>query len=85
MWRIGANAATVHAMHDSASNGNANGANAGTLALTVPEVSRELRIGVRSAWALVHSGKLPSIKVGKSRRVEREALEQYVRGLREAS
>lgn len=72
-------------MHDSAARGNANGANAGPLALTVPEVSRELKLSIRTAWALVHSGKLPSFKIGRSRRVTREALEQFVRDLREVS
>lgn len=48
------------------------------LTLTVPEVAEELRISERSVWNLIRTGELPSIKVGGTRRVVRDALDAYV-------
>ncbi len=45
---------------------------------TVPEVARILRVSAQSAWELCWSGGLRSIKIGKSRRVARTALDEWV-------
>jgi excisionase family DNA binding protein len=55
------------------------------LAYTVPHAARALDISARKAWELVHSGVIESIKIGRSRRVTRRALEAYVDSLRSAA
>ena len=52
-----------------------------TLVYTVMEVAEQLRVGRTTAYGLIGSGELPSIKVGGSRRVTAEALRAYVEGL----
>jgi excisionase family DNA binding protein len=52
-----------------------------TLLLTAEETARELRIARRRVWDLIRDGKLASVKIGKSRRISREAIEEYVRTL----
>lgn len=49
-----------------------------TLTYTVPEVARELRIGRTTVYRLISSGHLPSILIGGSRRVTRQALESFI-------
>ena len=49
--------------------------------LTVSEVATQLRIGRTTAYRLISSRELPSIKIGAARRVTRVALEQYVHDL----
>ena len=48
--------------------------------LTLADVAEQLGISVRQASALVNSGELPAIKIGRSRqwRVESTALEGYI-------
>jgi excisionase family DNA binding protein len=46
--------------------------------LTVEEVAQILRIGRTRAWGLVMSGEIASVKIGRSRRVEPQAVEEYV-------
>lgn len=46
--------------------------------LTVVEAGQELRVGRSAAYALVHSGKLRSIRVGKCIRIPREAVEAFL-------
>jgi excisionase family DNA binding protein len=52
-----------------------------SLLLTVEESARELRIAKRRVWALIQDGSLSSVKIGRSRRISRDAIEQYVRQL----
>jgi excisionase family DNA binding protein len=52
-----------------------------TMLLTVEETARELHIARRRVYGLVRTGDLPSVKIGKSRRISRQAIEAYVRGL----
>jgi len=52
------------------------------LLYTVPECVDALSIGPSKVWELIASGRLESVKVGRSRRVTREALERFVEGLR---
>lgn len=49
-----------------------------TLVYTVMEVAEQLRVGRTTAYGLISSGELPSIKVGGSRRVTAEALRTYI-------
>jgi excisionase family DNA binding protein len=55
------------------------------LAYTVPRAARALDISDRKAWELVHSGVIKSIKIGRSRRVTRQALEEYIETLEAAA
>ena len=49
-----------------------------TLALNIPEVMRELRLGRNKVLALIHSGKLRSVRAGKWIIVPRKELETYL-------
>jgi excisionase family DNA binding protein len=55
-----------------------------TLLLTVEETAAELRIARRRIFEMIAAGELRSVKIGKSRRVPRAALEEYVEGLETA-
>lgn len=48
------------------------------MALTVEEAAEQLAISRSQAYALVKRGVIPSILVGKARRVPRRALEAWV-------
>ncbi|WP_073255282.1 helix-turn-helix domain-containing protein [Cryptosporangium aurantiacum] len=52
--------------------------------LTVEEAARHLRIGRTSMYALVSSGEVESVTIGRLRRVPRSALDDYVNRLRSA-
>lgn len=47
----------------------------------VGEVAEQLGVGLTTAKALIASGDLRSIKIGRSRRVPTEALHEFVRRL----
>lgn len=51
--------------------------------LTVPEVMAALRLGRCTVYDLIRSGRLESIKVGRSRRVPADAVSDLIRNLRE--
>jgi len=48
------------------------------LLVTVPEAARLLHIGRRQAWEMVWRDELPVVRLGRSVRVAREVLEQFV-------
>lgn len=52
------------------------------LAFTIPQVAGKLGLSERTVWQLVADEKIPSIKIGSSRRVARADLEAYVETLR---
>lgn len=52
-----------------------------TLLLTAEEAAAELRIARRRIFEMIADGTLPSVKIGKSRRITRTALQDYVTGL----
>ena len=52
-----------------------------SLLLTAEEVADELRIARSRVFDLVARGELQSVKIGRSRRITREALENYVASL----
>jgi excisionase family DNA binding protein len=47
----------------------------------VGEVAEQLGVGLTTAKALIKSGELRSVKIGRARRVPAEALREYVRRL----
>ena len=49
-----------------------------TMLLRPEEAARELRIARRRIFDMIRDGTLPSVKIGKSRRISRAALEEYV-------
>lgn len=49
--------------------------------LTPEQAAAELQIARRRIFGLIADGTLPSVKIGKSRRITRAALENYVKGL----
>jgi excisionase family DNA binding protein len=51
--------------------------------LTAEETARELRIARRRIWELINDGQLASVKIGKSRRIPRHAVESYIAQLEE--
>ncbi|WP_431774297.1 excisionase family DNA-binding protein [Streptomyces cucumeris] len=52
--------------------------------LTVEEAARRLRIGRTTCYALISSGELESVPVGRLRRVPAEAVPEFVARLRQA-
>lgn len=54
----------------------------GAVLLTVEEAAERLRIGRTTMYALVSSGAVESVKVGRLRRVPVEAVDAYVIVLR---
>jgi excisionase family DNA binding protein len=53
------------------------------LLLTVGQAAGRLNLSERTGWNLVRTGRLPSVKIGKSRRVPATALERFVENLAE--
>ncbi|GAA5004265.1 helix-turn-helix domain-containing protein [Kitasatospora paranensis] len=49
------------------------------VALTVEEAARRLGIGRTTMYALIRTGEVPSIPIGRLRRVPAEALPEYIR------
>ncbi len=47
--------------------------------LTVAEVASVMRVSKMTVYRLVHSGELPAARVGRSFRVPRSAVEDYLR------
>jgi excisionase family DNA binding protein len=45
------------------------------------EVAQQLGVGLTTAKALIKSGELRSVRIGRARRVPAEALREYVRRL----
>lgn len=52
------------------------------LLLTVSEAGERLAIGRTAAYALVSSGELESVRIGRLRRVPISAVEEYINRLR---
>lgn len=47
--------------------------------LTVAEVAAMMRVSKMTVYRLVHGGELPAVRVGRSFRVPRHAVEDYLR------
>jgi excisionase family DNA binding protein len=50
--------------------------------LTVKEVQTVLRCGARQAYALIRSGVIHSVRVGRTIRVSKRSLTAYLEGVR---
>jgi excisionase family DNA binding protein len=50
--------------------------------LKVPEVAKTLRIARSRAYELVADGQIPSVRIGRSVRVNRRELERWLEGQR---
>ncbi|WP_316959738.1 helix-turn-helix domain-containing protein [Streptomyces sp. TRM68367] len=48
------------------------------VALTVEEAARRLGVGRTTMYALLASGEIPSVTIGRLRRIPAEALSDYV-------
>ncbi|MCW2777409.1 MAG: phage transcriptional regulator [Frankiales bacterium] len=48
--------------------------------MTVAEVAAIMRVSKMTVYRLVHSGELPSVRVGRSFRVPARAVNEYLRG-----
>lgn len=48
------------------------------VALTVPEVAEALGVGLSSAYQLIHRADFPSFRIGRSVRVSRARLNEWV-------
>ncbi len=46
--------------------------------LKIPDAAARLCVSESTVWRWVYSGRLPSVKLGKSRRIRAEALERFV-------
>ena len=53
--------------------------------LKVPEVAEELRIARSRAYELVADGKIPSVRIGRSVRINRRELERWLEDRRQKS
>lgn len=47
------------------------------LLLSVPQMARRLAIGKTQAWAIVASGEIAVVKIGRSTRVPRQAIDDW--------
>ncbi len=50
------------------------------LLLSAPDAAHLLGIGLTFTWQLVHSGQLPSMRLGKQVLISRHTLEQFATG-----
>ena len=46
--------------------------------LTVAEVAAMMRVSKMTVYRLVHNGELPAVRVGRSFRVPKDALDHYL-------
>ncbi len=47
--------------------------------MTVAEVAAVMRVSKMTVYRLVHSGELPAVRVGRSFRVPKKAVDDYLR------
>ena len=47
--------------------------------MTVAEVARAMRVSKMTVYRLVHAGDLPAVQVGRSYRVNEDAVRDYLR------
>lgn len=55
------------------------------LLLTPEEAAKALRIGRNKVYELIASGELPSVKLGRCRRIPVDALRRFVDALQDAA
>lgn len=49
--------------------------------LTVRETAEALSLSPNGVYNLINAGRIPSVKIGRSRRIPSEALEQFIQVL----
>jgi len=49
--------------------------------LTIEQAAERLQVGRTFAYSLIAKGELPSLKLGRARRVSTQAIDQYVERL----
>ena len=49
---------------------------------TVPQTQVMLGVGRTTLWNMIASGEIESVRIGRSRRITAEAIDQFVEGLR---
>ena len=49
---------------------------------TVPQTQAMLGIGRTTLWNMIASGEIESVRIGRSRRITAEVIDQFVEGLR---
>lgn len=52
-----------------------------SLAYTVDEAAEQLRVGRSTVQKLLNAGELPSVKIGRCRRIRAADLQQYLKNL----
>lgn len=52
--------------------------------VTIPELAKHFRLSPATAWRLILTGKIPSVKIGKSRRTTLEAASAALTALQPA-
>ena len=58
---------------------------AGVELLSIPEVCQELNMGKSWVYRQIKSGELPSVKLGRSIKIKRQDLEEYLESHRHSS
>lgn len=53
------------------------------LLYTVPEAAEMLGLGTTKVWELVMAEEIDSIRIGRSRRITRDALDRFIKALAE--
>jgi excisionase family DNA binding protein len=53
--------------------------------MKVPEVAEYLGVCPATVWSLISEDRIPSVKVGRARRIPEDSLIAYVDGLRTAT
>jgi excisionase family DNA binding protein len=53
--------------------------------LKVPQAATLMGLGERTVWRMVADGTIESIKIGRSRRIPRQAVAEYIAAIRAAS
>lgn len=51
---------------------------------TIPRAAKVLDLHRNTVWNLVWKGDIPSVQIGRSRRIKREHLDEYVNNLKPA-
>lgn len=52
----------------------------GTLLLTIGQTAAALNLGLTKTWELANAGEIPVVRLGRSVRVPRAALERWIAG-----
>lgn len=62
-----------------------NNSESAPLLITIPQASKELALGRTTIYQLIRTAQIEAVKIGKSLRITRSSVEEFVRKLREES